>query len=261
MPKVEKTKSIENKGAGKALSDLQMLQKLVSEAMNSKEYNSLEKQVDTLIEIFFDCKKSFICERDKYKDDLKYRSFVLLFHAEIEDYLEQIATRILKEAKEKWNEKNALNNALANLLIRYYRKNPHAPKERRLNICEEKKLKEILTFSLMGEEIEISDIEKVIERIIELQKNSINESNNGIRWGHIERMLNPLGVSTNEFKNIDNILIIELENLSNLRGSYAHISNEKINIPKYRSQDDFTGIIRYLGLFDVWLIDRNIIDN
>lgn len=260
MSKKTRSGSIKNKGAGKSSDGIMLLKRLTSEANNSKEYNSLQKQVDKLIGIFFDNKKSFSYEKSKYRSEQKYRSFVMLFHAEIEDYLEQVAISILRQAKKIWDNESILNNALANLLILYYRKNGNAPQNRKLDSNEEIKLKEIINFSLRGKEIKISDIKKIIEKIIELQKDSINVFNHGIKWSNIERMLKPLGVPVNEFKHIDSLLTSELEELGGMRGKFVHKSAKKIKIDTYRSQDDFTRVIKYLSLFDIWLVDRSIID-
>lgn len=150
----------------------------------------LEKRISAL-------KKSFDFKQGEYgptKRQLdKLKGFVLLCHAEIEDYFESVATMLIENSYKTWREKHRSDYILTCFLLRY------------------NKLDKNLT---------------VDSAIFELKKDYLkNISNNhGIRPSHVHGLFYPLGYDDKDFSVT---LISELDSLGSSRGEIAHIASYK----------------------------------
>lgn len=177
--------------------------------MCSDEYNILEKNVKELEKIFFDYDDEVCSDVDKQK----YKAFVILFHSEIEDYLEKMVIRIL----------NNLEEAIASAFIKKEKKFP--------------------------------DIDIIVEKIFERQRDAINKRNNGIKKDNISNMLRPVGIDFKEFDESNPEVISALSIISDQRGRFAHTSSVRV-FDDYKSKKDFAEIIKTLRLLDKWLLEK-----
>ncbi len=181
----------------------------------------LEKRISAL-------KKSFDFKQGEYgptKRQLdKLKGFVLLCHAEIEDYFESVATMLIENSYKTWREKHRSDYILTCFLLRH------------------DKLNKNLT---------------VDNAIFELKKDYLkNISNNhGIRPSHVHGLFYPLGYNDTDFSVT---LISNLDSLGSSRGEIAHIASYKATgiMDKetvYKKMDD---IIKELEEFEVAIINN-----
>lgn len=151
----------------------------------------LEKRIINL-------KKSFSFKQGAHgptnKQQDKLRGFVLLCHAEIEDYLESIALLLLDNAYKLWLKKRLSNYTLTSFLLRFKKDFDH-----NLTIDNE---------------------------IYQLKKLYLEEisRNHGVKQDNIRKMFKPLGYNINDFSSA---LISELDSLGASRGEIAHVASYK----------------------------------
>ncbi|MGN0760950.1 MAG: HEPN domain-containing protein [Christensenellales bacterium] len=124
----------------------------------------------------------------------KLRGFVLLCHAELESYFENIATLLINNAYNLWLNKKISNYNLTCFLLRYKNKP---------------------TKTL-----------KVDSEIFETKKNYINDisNNHGIKGENMHKLFYCLGYNDDDFSVT---LISELSSLGVSRGQIAHLSSYK----------------------------------
>ena len=134
------------------------------------------------------------------QEEMRLRSCVMMFHSEIEVYIEKICLRILDYASEEL-KKNIVLPCVAMLCIN----------------SEDKKIKR-------------QGIYKAIETVIKNHKNFIAEKNHGIRKEHFENIFKPLGLQ----KYYDDIFLTteffeDLNYLSGCRGVAVHSTMKKFS--------------------------------
>lgn len=143
-------------------------------------------------------KKNFSFKQSKdgptRKQQDKLRGFVLLCHAELESYFENVATLLINNAYTLWRNKKISNYNLTCFLLRYKNK-PTKPL-------------------------------KVDCEIFETKKNFINDisNNHGVKGDNIHKLFNCLGYNDDDFSVT---LISELSSLGVSRGEIAHLSSYK----------------------------------
>lgn len=235
--------------------NLTALEKLEPSIPKSDEYEELNHEVNNLYKQFFKPEPNIVVGNYIKAEDLRY--FVLCFHAEIEDYLEKLALNILNNAEKKWDKRSSFDCVLASLTLYFYREKEQNKKDV-LSGDEVNEVKQALVFALMGKRKKFPEIKESIKKIIEWRKEYVTEKNHGIKWSNIKYMLKPLGVPLAEFIKLDSQFSMKLKNIGQMRGKFAHKSNADI-ITENTSQDEFTNVMKYLSLFDAWLIRCNII--
>lgn len=138
----------------------------------------------------------------------KVRSVLLLCHAEIESYLEELALALIDDAREKWRSKHIANYNLASLFI-------------------------------SNDKIDTSDtVATKSEKIIADYIRSIQSSNNGIKENNIKTIFGPLGYKIDEF---DSAFIGTLNSFGTDRGKIAHTSAKQTST-MYDKNTEFTRI-------------------
>lgn len=151
----------------------------------------LEKRIINL-------KKSFSFKQGAHgptnKQQDKLRGFVLLCHAEIEDYLESIALLLLDNAYKLWLKKRLSNYTLTSFLLRFKKDFDH-------NLT----------------------IDNEIYQLKKLYLDDISR-NHGVKQDNIRKMFKPLGYNINDFSSA---LISELDSLGASRGEIAHVASYK----------------------------------
>lgn len=126
------------------------------------------------------------------------KSFILLTHAEIEAYIEDIAKDKIQQAIRNWNLTRNKSNCL----------------------------KSVLAF--VGSEINFDNDSNAknlahrINRIISHYFNSIIDKNHGIKENNILKILLPLGIEINQF---DLTWLSTMNSFGATRGLFAHSSN------------------------------------
>lgn len=158
----------------------------------SREYRLMERRIEflgnTLIKDFMD--KDAI-KLSKKEIELA-RSYRLLVHAELEDYFESIAKKLLLKAKDKWTKYKKPN---------------------------------LTTLALFAHSkyIEKGTTSTKVNKIIIDFKSEVIDQNHGIKEKNIEKMFIPLGVDKD---NIDVALLSTLDTFGAKRGETAHRSGK-----------------------------------
>ena len=166
----------------------------MSEQKRSKEYKHLEKRISQ-IEKNFKFNQSINGITNLQADRL--RGLRLLCHAELEDYFESVALKLLTIAEKKWIEKKIANYNLSSLFIWHDRIDKNDTNDTKASMI-------------------IADYRKEIK------------SNHGIKEENIKKLFGPLGYKIDDF---DATFISTLSSFGALRGETAHTSANKTQQP------------------------------
>lgn len=166
----------------------------MSEQKRSKEYKHLEKRISQ-IEKNFKFNQSINGITDLQADRL--RGLRLLCHAELEDYFESVALKLLTKAEKRWVEKKIANYNLSSLFIWH-------------------------------DKIDKNDTNDTKARMIIADYRKEIKSNHGIKEDNIKKLFGPLGYRTDDF---DSTFISTLSSFGALRGETAHMSANKTQQP------------------------------
>lgn len=198
--------------------------------MASREFQSLIQAVEKLKSGLM----NFSAREDgSYTSEelLKCRAFIAFSHAEVEHYLEKVATRILEESAKRWSAKGVYDRVIVTLLA-FRRQSevviPEDPKSpsKKANISE------------------------IISEAFKTQKKVISE-NNGIKRKNVSLLLCPLGVLPED---LEEVLLIQLDNTGHLRGEMVHKTSQ-VSLPNIRDpfsgeQQDIDNLIAEVRKFD-----------
>ena len=154
---------------------------------NFSHYEFLSQRINEIIENF--AFKNDPLKPPSEKEEDLIRAMIVLCHAEFEDYLEGLASRIIEHGKLMWIKQGVANRNIASLFLNSdkFKNDP--------------KLKQIADFA-----------------------KSIQEGNHGIKSKNIENMYIPLGFSLNDFSQD---FLNELDQFGYDRGKIAHLSRNK----------------------------------
>ena len=166
----------------------------MSEQKRSKEYKHLEKRISQ-IEKNFKFNQSINGITNLQADRL--RGLRLLCHAELEDYFESVALKLLTKAEKTWVEKKIANYNLSSLFIWH-------------------------------DKIDKNDTNDTKARMIIADYRKEIKSNHGIKEDNIKKLFGPLGYRTDDF---DSTFISTLSSFGALRGETAHMSANKTQQP------------------------------
>lgn len=162
----------------------------MGEQRKSKEYKYLERRINQ-IKRNFKFSQSINGITSLQEDRL--RGLILLCHAEIEDYFESIALRLLEIAERKWNNKKVANYNLASLFMWHEKFGKNTSSETKSN------------------------------KIINDYKFEV-QHNHGIKEDNIKKLFIPLGYNIDDF---DAIFLSTLSSFGVARGVTAHTSAKK----------------------------------
>ena len=171
-------------------------------------------------------------EDGAYTDEelLKCRAFIAFSHAEVETYLEKIASRILEESYNQWKTRAVYGLVIATLLIfRSQREvaipdNPMPPTK--------------------------NAVPDVISDAFKMQRKAI-AANNGIKRNNLSTMLLPLGILPDD---LDELMLTQLDEMGKRRGEMVHkpnkVSLQNIRDPFTGEQHDIDQLIAAIGTLD-----------
>lgn len=159
-----------------------------------------------------------------FEELLKCKAFIVFSHAELENYLEKIARRILKEAKNRWKAVRIPDRVIATLLA--YRRKDIAPLPQNPRLP-------------LGR----ADLTAIVDQCFSLQEEAIDD-NNGIKSSNFSQLLCPLGLLPHD---IEEPLLIQLDSVGSRRGDFVHKTN-KISLRHIRDPfaDELSDILMLL---------------
>ena len=165
-------------------------------------YDQLKIRINQLKEHFkVETKEEGLSSRD---EDL-VRAFVVLSHAEFENYFEDVALFLINQANDEWKQTNKANYNLASLLA-------------------------------MSDKVEKNTpIQTIIGMMIGNYKKLIKD-NHGIKSHNIRSMYKPIGYNIDSF---DSVFISDLDTFGSFRGQIAHTSGTRTTILlDYKTESD-----------------------
>jgi hypothetical protein len=179
-------------------------------------YGDLKRHVDNLELILLDTisindtpSSTEEIEREK----VFISAYCLLVHAGIEEFVEQIATKLLEETVQKWNSQQKANKITALLLG-----------EKRDQLTSKKREKLLSDDYLTGL---LNQAKKAVQQDI--------SSNNGIKLVDLYRLFGPLGIEIDDLR-----LSPSLDDLAKLRGAMAHTVRTATNL---RPPSDYKALV------------------
>ena len=197
--------------------------------MPSREYSALKRNVDALKGQFLNFGKRTDVEYTRY-ELTQCRAFVAFCHAEVENYLEEIASKIVSKAEKYWKENDRVTNAIAAMLV--YR----LPKE--VSVPDDP-----------TDQNKSKTVDTIISQAISNQKQVI-QRNNGIKSQNLSDLFIPIGMRTEQF---EGPLVIQLENLGERRGDQVH-KNSQVSLSNLRDPfielTDIETLISEIEAFD-----------
>jgi hypothetical protein len=138
-----------------------------------------------------------------YYNDRQYdfvRAYIVLTHAEMEEYLEGRARDIIGSSLLRWKNKRRVNRCIASLLLHHDKS--HTPKPQ--------------------------DSTTHIHCAVRGHENSVINQNHGIKEENLFDLFVPLGLDKSE---VSANLLIDLTNFGSARGQVAHTSARKVQTP------------------------------
>lgn len=176
------------------------------------------------------------------EERLKCKAFIVFSHAELENYLEKIARRIMAEAKIRWENCKIPDRVIATLLA--YRRKDIAPLPENPRLPQGR-----------------ADLSAIVAQCFALQQNAIDD-NNGVKSSNISQLLCPLGVLPD---NIGEPLIIQLDATGKRRGDFVHKTN-RISMPHLRDPfadelSDIKNLLAEISNFDDELQRLGLLSN
>jgi hypothetical protein len=207
--------------------------------MASKEYAAL-------LEAISDLKTELLGFSQRTDGDytheelMKCQAFIVFSHAEIENYLEKIARRIISEAANRWNE-SSLPDRVITTLVTFRRKEICGPPNDIKNPLKHQNIKVIVEDALKSQEQVIAE-------------------NNGIKQANLSQLICPLGVFEYD---IDDTLLIQLDIVGAKRGGLVHKQN-KVSLRTIRDPfsvewKDVNDLLNQLQSFDKNLENLSLI--
>lgn len=159
------------------------------------------------------------------------RAFIAFSHAEVEFYLESLATKILLRVESEWVKRNKASKAIAALMIYRVSRDFNVPDDPK-QPSPQNKLDTIINQTF-------SAYRAVIKR------------NNGLKPINISELFIPLGMMPSD---IEETLTIQLTNFGNKRGELVH-SSSQVSLPSMRDPfkdelDDVSLLVIELRSFD-----------
>ncbi|WP_420265185.1 HEPN domain-containing protein [Candidatus Magnetominusculus dajiuhuensis] len=179
----------------------------------SERFEELKNRLNQLSEHFISGSKTI------EQDDI--RAYILLAHAEIEAYFEDITRDIAVNAYTNWNEKSTLSATLISLAIYSERNFGKVPIEI-INISGTAKMNAILQTALNSFVINVSHKDG-INGVVQAFAKTV-EQNHGITEDRLLKLLIPIGVQKNE---LNNTWLVDINQFGERRGDIAHQSLTK----------------------------------
>lgn len=136
------------------------------------------------------------------------RGFVLLVHAEVETYVEDMVGTVLDAAKRRWTSTQAVGRCVTALMM-----------------YNDKRL--VPPISLAKQNAN-ETLDAAIKNVIKKHADYVAKDNHGIKQKNLLRMLLPIGVTNGE---LDPVWLGDMDTFGSLRGVVAHNSARRVQTP------------------------------
>lgn len=148
--------------------------------------------------------------------DDRTSAFILLCHAEFEEFIEDLARAKTQEALTAWNSGNATTAGMA--LLAFYYSPDNATRD--YSAQKDKNSKRKGAPAKEGSVIPSLSLQFILNKVARSHTHAI-DNNNGIKEQNLRELLEPVGI---ELSNIDYQTIRDLDSFGLKRGSVAHQS-------------------------------------
>lgn len=167
-------------------------------------------------------------------DELKLKSYVLLQHAAIEEYLEKVSLYVLNHCMNYFDQTATITEPLI-AVCTYYELNMATQLT-----CSNKSLKKKDVFGKLCKKAIIKHLSAI-------------DGVHGIKTKDQDSILNPVGIKLHD---IDHVLSQMLNSLGENRGTVAHIFRIRQRLPKVALESRTQTLLRLLQSFDNEICQR-----
>ncbi|WP_460716155.1 HEPN domain-containing protein [Nocardioides dilutus] len=136
------------------------------------------------------------------------RGFILLVHAEVETYVEDMVGSVLDAAKNRWVNRQALGRCVTTLMM--YND------------------KQLIPPPSLGKQNPNETLDATIKSVIKKHGDYVTKDNHGVKQKNLLRLLLPIGVTDND---LDPIWLGDMDTFGSLRGVVAHNSARRVQTP------------------------------
>ncbi len=174
----------------------------------TKEFKLLRKRIIEIISNFSNLIEKYPKEINNKNQDL-IKSFILLCHAEVENYFESVCIKIISKSKAMYDDKKIVTKPLLSL-----------------SVMSDK------TFEEKDKNFSTSQ-----QRLDKLYSNyfATIKNNNGIKEDNLKKFLPHIGI---DMESVDDVLLSQLTAYGEKRGQTAHTTKRTIR----RFKDEITSI-------------------
>ncbi|GAB3263728.1 hypothetical protein GCM10027448_39040 [Nocardioides dilutus] len=173
-------------------------------ALPTARYNLLDRRAKQLRDRFLPPAKARYSATEY---DL-VRGFILLVHAEVETYVEDMVGSVLDAAKNRWVNRQALGRCVTTLMM--YND------------------KQLIPPPSLGKQNPNETLDATIKSVIKKHGDYVTKDNHGVKQKNLLRLLLPIGVTDND---LDPIWLGDMDTFGSLRGVVAHNSARRVQTP------------------------------
>lgn len=161
-------------------------------------------------------------------DELKLRSYVLLQHAAVEEYLEKTSLYALKECAKAFDQRKVITEPL-------------------IAACAHYSIDSLDHFtSLTNSHLASDFFSSIIHKAIQAHSNAL-DGVHGIKTKDQDAIFNPIGLRLHDF---DHVLSQKLNSIGATRGNVAHLFRIRVKRPKIGHLSETGTLIQLLREFD-----------
>ncbi|GAA5153020.1 hypothetical protein GCM10023340_34340 [Nocardioides marinquilinus] len=133
---------------------------------------------------------------------------MLLVHAEIENYVEDMVAGVLTAARDRWIDHQRLSRCVTTLMM--YNDKQLAPP------------------ASLAKQSPNDTLDATVKNVIKKHGDYVTRDNHGIRQKNLLRLLLPIGVSDGD---LDPVWLGDMDTFGALRGLVAHTSAKRVQTP------------------------------
>ncbi|MER5461988.1 HEPN domain-containing protein [Streptomyces sp. NPDC002668] len=198
--------------------------------MPTQRYNQLKRRIDRLDRLFLPTQSPVgSYTADEYD---QVRAFIVLSHAEVEEYIEAMCLNILQKAEARWCS-SAFAGACVAALMLYNDKQTKPPKS-------------------LAKQAQKDTVDEIVKSAFQKHRNLAERENHGVKEANLLRLLLPIGFKESDF---DSVWLGVMNSFGANRGMVAHQSASRVQNPpdpaisRRQVQDALSGLLLLESVF------------
>lgn len=192
--------------------------------MPTQRFNQLKRRIDKLDRLFLPVRSPVgSYTADEYD---QVRAFIVLSHAEVEEYIEGMCLDILQKAEARWLKSDTAGACVAALML-YNDKQSKPPKSLALQAPKD-------------------TVDEIVKSAFKKHRDFAGRDNHGVKEANLLRLLLPIGFKESDF---DTVWLGVMNSFGANRGMVAHRSASRVRQPpdpvisRQQVQDVLSGLL------------------